>query len=206
MLKLYDLDRSGNCFKVRLFLSILGLEYEKIAVDAAGGQLQSAEFLALNPNGLVPVLIDGDNVIFDSAAILAYLALSHGGEAWFPREPLRLARVIRWLTFEQADGRYGFARARAIALQLASPLARTGTLEESRSIATTALGTLEQHLAGNTWLGGDETPTIADIACYPYTALIPDAGISLEPYAAIVRWMGRIEQLPGYIPLPSAKS
>ena len=206
MLKLYDLDRSGNCFKIRLFLSILGLDYEKISVDATAGDLRSEEFLALNPNGLVPVLIDGDQVIFDSAAILAYLALSHGGEAWFPQAPLRLARVIRWLTFEQADGRYGFARARAIALNLASPLARTGTLAESQAIATTGLETLERRLADNTWLGGDETPTIADIACYPYTALIPDAGISLDPYAAIGRWMGRIEQLPGYVPLPAAKS
>lgn len=200
MLKLYDLERSGNCYKIRLFLSVLGLEYEKVSV--AVDDLQSQEFIDLNPNCLVPVLIDGDEVIIDSAAILAYLALAHGGEAWFPQAPLQLARVLRWLTFEQAEGRYGLARMRAIALGLASSLARSGTLAESEAIATAALDTLEQHLAGNRWLAGDAQPTIADIACYPYTALITDAGVSLEPRAAIGDWMRRIEALPGYVDLP----
>ena len=200
MLKLYDLERSGNCYKVRLFLSMLGVEYEKISI--AVDDLQSQEFIDLNPNGLVPVLIDGDDVIIDSAAILAYLALTRGGETWFPQQPLQLARVLRWLTFEQAEGRYGLARARAIALGLASNLAHSGTLADSRTIATAALGTLEQSLASSAWLAGNEQPTIADIACYPYTALITDAGISLEPWTAVSQWIRRFEALPGYVDLP----
>lgn len=202
MLKLYDLERSGNCYKIRLFLSVLGLDYEKIAVDVK--DLQSPDFLDLNPNGLVPVLIDDDQVIIDSAAILAYLALAHGGETWFPQQPRRLARVLRWLTFEQAEGRYGLARARATALGLSTPLARSGSLAESQALALAALGTLEQHLLGGAWLAGDEGPTIADIACYPYTALVTDSGISLEPYSATGLWMKRIEKLPGYVDLPRA--
>ena len=200
MLKLYDLERSGNCYKIRLFLSVLGVEYEKVSV--AVDDLQSQEFIDLNPNGLVPVLIDGDDVIIDSAAILAYLALTRRGETWFPQDPLRLARVLRWLTFEQAEGRYGLARARATALGLSSPLALSGSLKESQTLAMAALGKLEQHLAGSAWLADDTRPTIADIACYPYTALVTEAGISLEPYAAIGLWMKRIEALPGYVPLP----
>ncbi|HKJ50017.1 MAG TPA: glutathione S-transferase family protein [Gammaproteobacteria bacterium] len=201
-MKLYDLARSGNCYKIRLFLSILGLDYELIPVDANAGELRTPEFLAVNPNGLVPVLIDGDTTVYDSAAILAYLALTRGAEDWFSTEPLRLARILRWLTFEQAEGRYGLARARAMALSLRTPLAESGTLEESRGIAETALKTLEQRLSEHDWLAGDGLPTIADIACYPYTALIPDAGISLDAYAAIGRWMEAIRGLPGYIPLP----
>ena len=96
----------------------------------------------------------------------------------------------------------GLARARATALGLSSPLARSGALSESTAIATAALGTLDTRLAGEAWLAGDTDPTIADIACYPYTALITDAGISLEPYTAIGRWMQRIEALPGYVELP----
>lgn len=201
-MKLYDLARSGNCYKIRLFLSILGLDYEKIPVDANAGELQTPEFLAINPNGLVPVLIDGDSTIYDSAAILIYLALTHGGEAWISSDPLRLGSIVRWLTFEQAEGRYGLARARAIKLQLRTPLVASGTFEESKMLAESALNTFEQRLSGHAWLAGGETPTIADIACYPYTALIPDAGIALEPYAAIGRWMQAIEDLPGYVPLP----
>lgn len=205
-MKLYDLARSGNCYKIRLFLSILGLDYEKIPVDLKAGDLRTPAFLAINPNGLVPVLIDGETTIYDSAAILAYLALTRDAGSWFSTEPLKLARILRWLTFEQAEGRYGLARARAIALSLSSPLAESGTLEESRGIAESALDTLEQRLSGHAWLAGDETPTIADIACYPYTALITDAGISFDAWPAILRWMEAIRGLPGYIPLPGAES
>jgi len=203
-MKLYDLARSGNCHKIRLFLSILGLEYEKIPVDLKAGDLRSPEFLALNPNGLVPVLVDGETVIYDSAAILAYLALTRGASDWFSTEPLELARILRWLTFEQAEGRYGLARARAIALSLSSPLAESGTFEESRGIAEAALNTLDQRLAEHAWLAGGDKPSIADIACYPYTALITDAGIALEPYPAVCRWLQAIESLPGFIPVPRA--
>ena len=203
-MKLYDLPRSGNCYKIRLFLSILGIDYEKIPVDANAGELQTPEFLAINPNGLVPVLIDGDKTIYDSAAILIYLAMAHGGDAWISSDPLKLGSIVRWLTFEQAEGRYGLARARAIKLQLRTPLVASGTFEESRMLAESALNTFEQRLSEHAWLVGGGTPTIADIACYPYTALITDAGIALEPYAAIGRWMQAIEGLPGYIALPRA--
>lgn len=202
-MQLYDLERSGNCYKIRLFLSILGLDYERKAVDAAGGELQSEAFLALNPNGLVPVLSDGDITIYDSAAILTYLALNRGGERWLPLDPLGLGRVIRWLAFEQAEGRYGLARARAQVLKLVTPLTASGSLTESLALTDSALGTYDKQLAENAWLAGSE-PTIADIACYAYIGLIPDAGISLEPFAAIRRWMEAIEQLPGYIAPPRA--
>lgn len=202
-MQLYDLERSGNCYKIRLFLSILGIDWERKPVDAAGGELQSEAFLALNPNGLVPVLVDGDTTIYDSAAILAYLALSHGGERWLPLDPLVLGRVIRWLTFEQAEGRYGLARARAQKLRLVTPLVKSGTLEESMALADSALNTYEQQLSKSAWLAGAE-PTIADIACYPYVALIADAGISLEPFTAIRRWMDAIGQMPGYVAPPRA--
>ena len=203
-MKLYDLARSGNCYKIRLFLSILGIDYEKIPVDANAGELQTAEFLSINPNGLVPVLIDGDSTIYDSAAILIYLALTHGGEAWISSDPLKLGNIVRWLTFEQAEGRYGLARARAIKLQLRTPLVASGTFEESKMLAESALNTFEQRLSEHAWLAGGDRPTIADIACYPYTALITDAGISLESYPAIGRWLQNMENLPGYIPLPRA--
>lgn len=202
-MQLYDLERSGNCYKIRLFLSILGIDYERRAVDAAGGELQSEAFLALNPNGLVPVLVDGETTIYDSAAILTYIALNHGGERWLPLDPLTLGSVIRWLTFEQAEGRYGLARARAQKLKLVTPLAESGSLAESLALTDSALHTYDVRLADSAWLAGSD-PTIADVACYPYIALIPDAGVSLEPFAAIRRWMDAIARLPGYIALPRA--
>jgi glutathione S-transferase len=201
-MKLYDFVKSGNCYKVRLLLSILAKDYQKIPVDLKGGETSSEEFLKINPNGFVPVLVDGETTISDSAAILTYLARTYADVNWLPDDALQLSSVVRWLAFEQSEGRYGLARARIIALKTPSLLAQTGTLEESQSIAELALQTLDKHLQQNQWLAGGEQPSIADIACYPYVALSHEGGISREPYVEVRRWMQQIETLPGYIALP----
>ncbi|MGB5224798.1 MAG: glutathione S-transferase family protein [Arenicellales bacterium] len=201
-MKLYDLERSGNCYKIRLFLSILGINYTKVPVDLFAGENRAIEFLRMNPNGLVPVLIDKEITIYDSVAILCYLAKTYADEEWFPVETIQFSKVIRWLAFEQSEGRYGLARARAIALKNPSSLASTGSLEESQQIAIKALETLDKQLSETTWLAGSRQPTICDIACYPYTAMSNDGGLSLEPYYAVQRWMEEIEGLSGYIGLP----
>lgn len=203
-MKLYDFEKSGNCYKIRLFLSILNLEYTKIAVNVGAGETNSSEFLRLNPNGLVPVLVDGNKTIYDSAAILSYLAISYADESWFPRDAVQFSRVIRWLAFEQSEGRYGLARARILSLKTPSKLARFGDLEEAQALGKTALETLNKQLAETTWLAGGTAPTICDIACYPYTAMCGEGGLTLRPYSAIKRWMNNIEELADYVALPTA--
>jgi len=198
-MKLYDMALSGNCYKIRLFLSILDIEYTKIPVNVKSGENTTPEFLQMNPNGLVPVLIDGSTTIYDSAAILTYLARTYADESWLPSGAIPLANVIRWLTFEQNEGRYGLARARAISLNMPSPLARLGTLEDSQALANIALDALNRQLMKTDWLAGGSKPTICDIACYPYTALSGDGGLSLEPYTAVRRWIDHIENLAGYV-------
>lgn len=206
IVKLYNLERSGNCYKIRLFLSILEIEYSTIPVDVGSGEHKTPEFLALNPNGLLPLLVDGTATIYDSAAILAYLARKYGDDDWFPGDPLRCARMIRWLAFEQSEGRYGLARSRAIALKNTTRLAQSGTLEQSQAIGTAALETLNRQLNDTRWLVAGDKPTIADIACYPYTALCEEGGLSLEPYLSVRRWMRDIEKLKNYVPLPVRKN
>jgi len=201
-MKLYDLERSGNCYKIRLFLSILGINYTKVAVNLFAGENRTSEFLAMNPNGLVPVLIDDEVTLYDSVAILSYLAKTYADDNWFPDNTIQFSKVIRWLAFDQSEGRYGLARARAIALNNPSSLARTGSLEESQVIGIAALETLNQQLSETNWLAGSSDPTICDIACYPYTAMSSDGGLSLEPYSAVHRWMKKIEGFSGYISLP----
>ena len=202
MMKLYDLEVSGNCYKIRLFLSILGIEYTKVSVDVKSGDLKTSEFLDMNPNGLVPVLVDGSTTIYDSAAILTYLARTYAEDHWFPSEIMQFTNVVRWLVFEQSDGRYGLARARAITLNMPTPLARLGTLEDSQALANVALEALNQQLLKTEWLAGGEEPAICDIACYAYTAMADDGGLSLESYDAIKRWMNNIMGLDGYIEPP----
>lgn len=202
MIKLYGFEASGNCYKIRLLLSLLGIEYENIIINVKSGDNKTAEFLQMNPHGLVPVIIDGDDVVYDSAAILVYLARKHADPCWLPTDPVAMAQVVRWLAFEQSEGRYGLARARAMVLNMPSPLAKMGTLEEAQGVGRQALGMLEEQLAHQQWLAGEGEPTVADIACYPYTAMAEQGGLSLEPYPSVNRWMTAIKQLEGYVALP----
>ena len=201
-MKLYDLAISGNCYKIRLFLSLVDISYTKISVDVHAGENKATEFLSMNPNGLLPVLVDGETTIYDSAAILTYLAKSYADESWLPTDPVTMSTVIRWLAFEQSEGRFGLARARARLFKKPPPFALLGTLEESQTIGASALAILNQQLMQTEWLAGGSEPTIADIACYPYTAMSEEGGLSLGNYSAIQRWMKNIENLKGYIPLP----
>lgn len=200
-MRLYDLERSGNCYKVRLLLALLGVPYERVMVALDHGAQREAAFLRLNPRGQIPVLEVEEGVIWDSTAILVYLARRFGGDQWLPDAPLAMARVMQWLALEQNEGRYGTSRARAIALKMTSEFARTGHREEAERLAGVALATLEGQLQRQAWLAAAH-PTIADIACYPYTALLPEGGMTLEHYPAVRAWFQRLESLPGYIPLP----
>jgi glutathione S-transferase len=98
MIQLYGHEVSGNSYKVRLFLELLGLDYEWLKVDLMQGAHKAPKFLALNPFGQVPVLVDGEVTLADAQAILVYLARQYGGDAWLPTEALPLAQVVRWLS------------------------------------------------------------------------------------------------------------
>lgn len=195
-MKLYDRDVSGNCYKVRLLLALLGLPYEKVNVNFDANEQRRPEFLKLNPRGQVPVLEDGGRVLWDSTAILVYLARRYGGDRWFPDDPWGMAEVTQWLALAQNEVLFGLARARAIKL-----FNRPGNLEEFQKMGSRALAVLDERLAVHDWLALDRC-TIGDIACYPYVALAPLGGVSLEPYPAVGTWIGRIQALPGYVGMP----
>ncbi|PVV27717.1 MAG: glutathione S-transferase, partial [gamma proteobacterium symbiont of Ctena orbiculata] len=113
ILKLYNYPRSGNCYKIRLFLSMLGLEYERIDIDLIKGESLTDEFKQINPRGQVPVLMDGDLIIWDSMAILIYLARRYAASSWLPTDPPAEAQVMQWLAVSENELLYGLARARA---------------------------------------------------------------------------------------------
>ena len=201
MLKLYDLDRSGNCYKIRLLLSLIELDYEKVMVNANAGENRTPEFLALNPRGQVPVIDDNGYVLWDSTAILVYLAGAYGNDLWLPREPYEQGQVMQWLALEQNEGRYGLARARAIVLKNPNAFARLGNMNECRDLGFEALGVLQLRLQEAEWLVGKQI-SIADVACYPYVALASEGGIDIREFPAVAAWVNRIASLPNYIPLP----
>jgi glutathione S-transferase len=197
-MRLYDNLISGNCYKVRLFLALIGKPYESIAIDSLHGETRQPRFLAISPRGLIPVLEDQEERIADSMAILIYLARRYAPE-WLPEEPLVMARVMEWLAVAADELQYGAAQARRI-----KKLGTLGDLTGAQMHAERGLSLLERQLEETTWLSGDR-PTIADIACYPYVALVPEGGVPLDPYPPIRLWMERIEALPGYIDMPGIR-
>ena len=197
MIKLYGFNLSANSYKVRLFLELLKLEYEWVEVDLANGEHKSSSYLALNPFGQVPLLIDGDTKLADAQAILVYLARQYGGEEWLPLDALPLAQVVRWLSTTAGEVRQGPEHARLYHLFGVTNI----NLERAYGQAEFILSQLEQHLSTRTWLEF-ERPTIADIAVFPYVALASDGKIDLTPYSHVLKWIERIKLLPNYISLP----
>jgi glutathione S-transferase len=196
MIKLYGHELSGNSYKVRLFLELLNLNYEWIKVDLMKGEHKSPDYLALNPFGQVPLLMDGETKLADAQAILVYLARQYGGEQWLPLEALPLAQVVRWLSTTAGEVRQGPENARLYHLFGATSI----NIERAHQKAEYILTQLDQHLSTHTWLEF-EHPTIADVAVFPYIALAPDGKIDLAPYPHVLAWIDRIKQLPGYIPM-----
>ncbi len=191
---LYEHPLSGNCYKVRLLLALLGLDYQSEQVDILKGASQTAEFKQMNPRGQIPVLRDGEALIWDSMAILVYLARRYGGDAWRPSDALGEAQVMQWLALSENELLYGLARARAVKV-----LGRPFDLAQCQAEGHAGLGVLEGRLQESEWLIG-ERPTIADIACYPYVRLAPMGEVSLEGYPAVRSWMARLEALPAFVP------
>ena len=192
-IRLHAHPLSGHVHRVELFLSLLGLPFEKVMVDFARADHKSAAFLALNPFGQVPVIEDGDLVLADSNAILVYLALTHDADArWLPREPVGAARVQRWLSVAAGQLAQGPAAAR-----VAVVFGRSQD-QAPRDAAARLFALMDQPLATQPFLAA-ANPTIADVAMYSYTAHAPEGGVSLTPYPHLRQWLARIEGLPGFV-------
>ncbi|MDX2097851.1 MAG: glutathione S-transferase [Leptolyngbyaceae cyanobacterium bins.59] len=194
MIQLYGHELSGNSYKVKLLLSLLGLDYESIKVDLLKGAHKQPDFLALNPFGQVPVLKDGDVVLADAQAILVYLARQYGGESWLPLEAAPLSRVVRWLSTTAGEVRQGPESARLYHRFKATSIDLERTMQKSDFILTQ----LNNHLAAQDWLELGH-PTIADVAVFPYVALARDGNVDLDRYPHVLTWIDRVKQLPGFI-------
>ena len=190
---LYDYVLSANCYKVRLMAALAGSRLTLRAVDFyPAREHKSPEMLALNPNGTLPILKDGDLILTDSADILRHL--TKGLPEWLSEAD------EYWLAFaSEMNGSLSRARLHDI-------MGYHADIDAVRAEGMTALRQLEERLTeqrfdGLAFLTGP-TPTIADIACFPNTALAPDGGVSLDYYPSIRLWMRAIRSLPGFIEMP----
>ena len=197
-IRLYDYTLSGSCYKVRLLLDFLGLEYEKRLVDFyPGREHRGLDFRMINPLAQIPVLEDDGLRLRDAQAILCHLANKYDRSGnWLPREPELFGGVMMWLMFA------GGELMAASAARLHDALGYDLDIEAARRNAHSAFRVLDDHLTnraieGGTWLVG-EHPTIADIACFPYTALSNDGGIGREDYPALRNWQLSFRRLPKF--------
>lgn len=198
-MKLYDLDVSGNCYKVRLFASLIQLNIELQPVNFLEGEHKQAPLLALNPFGELPILVDNDVILRDSQSILIYLAHQYGGEAWWPSMPHLQAEVAQWLFTAANEIQHGPCAARLID-KFGYALDKQKALNQSDKI----LSLIEEHLSHREWLAIGR-PTIADVAIFPYIALAHEGGIQLVSYPHIQAWLKRVKGLDGFLSMPGVE-
>lgn len=200
-MKLHDYELSGNCYKVRLLLHLLGRPYERVAVNFhPGREHKSDRFLSeINPLGQLPVLEDEGFRLRDAQAILVYLASRYDTSGqWYPDDARLRGQVQVWLATADEITRTASAARLHDALGY-----RQFDIAACRAGAHAIFRVLDDHLAerqanGETWLVGSHT-TIADIACFPYVALSDEGGIPLNEYPALRQWLWKFRSQPLFI-------
>jgi glutathione S-transferase len=196
MYKVYGDYNSGNCYKIKLMLALLGIEYEWVPVDLLGGETQTTAFLEKNPNGKIPVLeLEDGTCLWESNAILNFLA---DGSAYLPTEPRLRTQVLQWQFFEQYSHEPCIAVARFIQFYLGLPEERLKEYRSLHKAGYRALAVMERQLGRTPFLVGDSF-SIADIALYAYTHVAHEGGFDLLPYTSIRQWLNRVQQQPGYV-------
>ena len=198
-MKLYYHEISSNSHKTCALAKHLGLDADYVSVDVTAGQQHSPEFLAINPNGKIPVLVDGDRIVWESNAILCHLAGAAGSDLW-PSDEAGRIDVMRWLIWEQAH----FTRhAGALFFEnvIKPRLGRGETNPETVAEATEFLnrfaGVLNGHLKGRSHLVGDRL-TVAEFSVGSVVPLAALGGVPLDGYAEIVRWYAQLDALPAW--------
>ncbi|HET6696422.1 MAG TPA: glutathione S-transferase family protein [Gaiellaceae bacterium] len=193
---LYDSGVSGNCYKVRLLLSHLGLDYERRELDVVDRSNRQEVLGDLNPGLRVPTLVlDDGRALGESGAILNYLA---DGTSYIPEDRYDRARMLQWMFFEQyshepyvAVPRFWLTKNVAVDPE---------TLAERQRVGYVAFDAMESHLAGDDYLAAARY-TLADIALYAYTHVADEGGFDMSGYPAIGAWIDRVASQPGHVPI-----
>lgn len=196
MIKLYDFELSGSCYKIRMLMNILNVKYESMPVDFVNKEHKNAHYLALNPFGEIPIFEDGDLRLRDAQAIMVYLAKKYDKtNYWYPDDAESMGRISQWLS--TGGGEVMNAAGARLVKILNYPL----DLEKLHAGAARVFKIMDDHLATRNFLELDH-PTIGDIACFPYTAMAGEGGIDLSVYPNILKWIERMKRIPGFIPMP----
>jgi glutathione S-transferase len=196
MLKVHGMSASGNCHKVRMVLEALKLPYTWNEVDTRRGATRTPDFLAMNPNGKVPLLeIEPGVCLPESNAIIFFLA---DETPLLPSDRLKRARVLQWMFFEQYSHEPYIAVARFLRRFHPDPASQRALADSRMDGGYRALEVMEKQLVqGPFFVGGRYT--IADIALYAYTHVAGEGGFDLARFPAVRAWLARVEAQPGYV-------
>ncbi|RUO89189.1 glutathione S-transferase family protein [Corallococcus sp. AB018] len=213
-MKLYFHPLSGNSRRVLLVAAHLDIPLERIVVDLTTGKQREASYLGINPNGRVPVLDDGGFVLWESRAIMVYLAEKSPGQTLLPTDAQGRADVNRWLFWCSAH----MAPANTVLVLENFVKQRTGRgppdpaeVARGEALFAQTAPVLDSHLAGRTWVT-QERLTLADLSLAASFALAGPARLPLEGYANLRAWLGRVQQLEAWqrtappMPPPAARS
>ena len=198
-MKFYTSPPSTNCRKVEAVLRHTGLEAERVLVDPIGkGDNRTPEFLAINPNGKVPALVDGDVKLWESNAIMGYLCTKAESDLW-PRSNVRY-EILRWMFWELAH--FGPATSTVVFERIVKSMLGMGPADEA--VVAEALqnfdrfaAVLNGHLEDKSFILGDRV-TIGDFALGSHLSYAEPAGLDLSPYGAIRAWWDRLNEIEGW--------
>ncbi len=195
-MRLYNSAVSGNCYKVRLLLAQLGLEYETVDVSVVDRSNRKELLGDLNPGLRVPTLaLDDGRPLAESDAILWYFG---DGTPYVPDDAYERAQVLQWMFFEQYSHEPYLAVVRFWLAYSGTPEAFREQVPAKMKGGYAALDAMERHLEGKSFLVG-ERYSIADIALYAYTHVAHEGEFDLEPYPAIRSWLDRVARQPGHV-------
>ena len=195
---LYDSAISGNCYKVRLLLAHLGLEYERREVDVVDRSNRPEILGGLNPSLRVPtIVLDDGRAIGESGAILWYFG---EGTQLVPADRYDRAQMFQWMFFEQYDHEPAIAVVRFWLHYTEVPEGFEERFEEKTAAGYRALGAMERHLDGHEWFAGGAY-SLADIALYAYTHVAHEGNFELDRFPAVRTWLDRVAAAPRHVPI-----
>ena len=195
MIELYT-SPTPNGYKVSIMLEEIGMEYTVHPVDLARGEQKTPAFLALNPNGRIPVIVDRANddfVVFESGAILLYLADRSG--QLLPTEEKGRSRVIQWLMFQM--GGIGPMMGQANVFFRYFPEKIPAAIDRYQHEGRRLLGVLDGQLAGRDYICDDYS--IADIAAWPWAVTHAWSGIDIDGLDNLQAWLDRMARRPAVV-------
>lgn len=195
---IYGDSISGNCYKLKLAGAQAGFDHDWEEVDILSGATRTPEFLSMNPNGKVPLMVFADGrCLPESNAILSYMA---EGSALAGRDRFERANVLAWMFFEQYSHEPYIATSRFIVRYLGNPPEWQADLEAKKKGGYRALDVMEEHLGRHEFFANDAY-SIADIALFAYTHVAHEGGFDLGGYPRIGRWLDRVRATDQFVPM-----